>query len=421
MSETTLFFNTTAITMSDPPVLADVDVKVYEGRIVDIVASNDNNLNDALAIDGTGKYLMPGLCDMHVHLFNKEDLLLYLPNGVTTVRVMSGEPAFNQWRDRINSGHEMGPRMYNFGPIMDGDPPVIRDGPQNITVRTPEEARREVLRLKAEGYDFIKIYLMLLPEVFSAIAKACAEESMEFGGHPPFAVGCREAALAGMHSIEHTAYVGLDDVELLAELGTWICPTLIIHRMTERVFAEGQALLQDNRLRYIRARTLSSWERTLESVDHWQDMLEQMNTSRRRWFTDWVAKSRDSFIKTVVRKAYQEGCRLILGTDAPFCFVYPAFSVHDELALLVDCGLTPEDSLKTGTRNAAECLGILAEAGTLEPGKIADLVLMEGNPLEDIKNTERIAGVMKDGRWYDRIALDEMLATVEQACKRANA
>jgi imidazolonepropionase-like amidohydrolase len=418
MSETTLFRNATVITMSHPPVLTGVDIEVRQGRIVGIAEGAGSTAGRvAQVIDCTGKYLIPGLCDMHAHLLTENDLALYIPNGVTTIRNMWGEPAFNEWRDKINQGEKVGPTVYNFGQIMDGDPPVRPADAHNVTVRTPEEARSEVLRMKAEGYDFIKVYSMLSPEAFSAIAETCAEVGMKFGGHPPQAVGCSAAARAGLHSIEHMVYVGMDDVELLAELGTWICPTIIVQNMMDRlVEADAQALLQDDRLRYIDASSYSMWEMSLKWVETMKDKIEQMDDAKRKAMEDWSAKSKYSYAKPIVLKAYRQGCKLILGTDTPNPFVYPGFSVHEELELLVDCGLSPLDALKTATYNAAECLGTLGDTGTIAPGKVADLLLLEGNPLEDIKHTARIAGVMKMGRWYDRAALDKMLTAVEQAC-----
>ncbi len=391
--------------MDEERVLENVDLLVEDGKISRI--GSDIQPGDAEVLSCDGKYLIPGLCDMHMHLVSQGDLDLYMPNGVTTIRNMWGAPEFNQWRDQINAGELTGPTIYNCGQILDGDPPVRPADKYNTTLRTPSEGRKAVFRLKEEGYDFIKVYTNLPLDIYDAIAEASIECEMKFIGHVPRAVGFEHVVEAGQHSIEHIAYVSMDDVDTAASSGVWVCPTMIVQNMITTLHASShaEALLEDNRLRYLDGETRSGWEAAYEGKGA---------LAANKAFQAFLKKSSYEKAKPVVREAYKAGCRLVLGTDTGNPFIYPGFAVHDELALMVDCGLTEYDALKTGTHNAAECLEVLESTGTVEAGKTADLVLLDANPLENITHTQRIAGVMKNGQWFGRQATRNMLSAAER-------
>ncbi len=396
-----LFKRVNVIPMDEEKILENVDLLVEDGKISRI--GPDVSTENAEVISCDGKYLIPGLYDLHMHLTFRGDLDLYLPNGVTTIRNMWGAPEFNQWRDAINAGEITGPSVYNCGQILDGDPPVRPADKYNVTLRTPIEGRKEVFRLKREGYDFIKVYTNLPLDIYDAIAAASKECDMKFIGHVPRAVGFEHVVEAGQHSVEHMSYVALEDIETAARSGIWICPTVIVQNMiTELHMGEdAEAMLKDERLKYIDSETRRGWEMAYEGKEE----LAKIEA-----FQAFLKKSSYEKTKPVVRAAYKAGCRLVLGTDTGNPFIYPGFAVHDELALMVDCGLTTYDALQTATRNAAECLEILHITGTVEAGKAADLVLLEANPLENITHTKRIAGVMKSGQWFDGQAIEGMLS-----------
>jgi len=388
--------------MDEEKILANVDLLVEDGKISRI--GPDVPPENAEVVLCDGKYLMPGLCEMHMHLISRGDLDLYLPNGVTTIRNMWGAPEFNVWRDQVKAGELIGPTVYNCGQILDGDPPVRPADKYNVTLKTPAEGTREVFRMKEEGYDFIKVYTNLPLDIYDAIAEASKECDMKFIGHVPRAVGFEHVVKAGQHSIEHMSYVPMADVETAAHSGVWICPTVIVQNMMTELHmsSDAGALLEDDRLRYMDSETRAGWEMAFEGKEE----LAKIEA-----FQAFLKKSSYEITKPVVRKAYEAGCRFVLGTDTGNPFIYPGFAIHDELALLVDCGLTEYDALKTGTCNAAECLEILDITGTVQEGKTADLILLDANPLENIVHTRRIAGVMKGGQWFDGQAIKGMLET----------
>ena len=187
---------------------------------------------------------------MHMHLSSKGDLDLYLPNGVTTIRNMWGAPEFNTWRDQISAGELTGPNVFNCGQIMDGDPPVRPADTYNVTLNTPAEGRSEVFRMKGEGYDFIKVYTNLPLDIYDAIAVASKECGMNFIGHVPRAVEFEHVVEAGQHSVEHMSYVTMEDIEIAARSGIWICPTVIVQNMITTLHASDHAeeLIEDERL-----------------------------------------------------------------------------------------------------------------------------------------------------------------------------
>ena len=395
-----LFKHVNVIPMDEEKVLGNVDLLVEDGKISRI--GPDIPPEDAEVLLCDGQYLIPGLCDMHMHLSSKGDLDLYLPNGVTTIRNMWGAPEFNTWRDQISAGELTGPNVFNCGQIMDGDPPVRPADTYNVTLNTPAEGRSEVFRMKEEGYDFIKVYTNLPLDIYDAIAVASKECGMNFIGHVPRAVGFEHVVEAGQHSVEHMSYVTMEDIEIAARSGIWICPTVIVQNMITTLHASDHAeeLIEDERLQYVRAEVRTGWEMAYQG-------REEM--AKNEAFQNFLKDASYEKTRPVVRKAYEAGCRFILGTDTGNPFIYPGFSVHDELALMVDCGMTPYDALESGTRNAAECLEVLDVTGTVEKGKTADLVLLDANPLGNIEHTQRIAGVMKGGQWFDRQAIQDML------------
>ncbi|MBE0433155.1 amidohydrolase family protein [candidate division WOR-3 bacterium] len=407
----------------------------------------------AQVVDATGKFLIPGLWDMHVHWSNDRYLPLFIANGVTGARIMWGGPTHLQWRKEIAKGSRLGPRLIIAGSIIDGPEPLI---PGSISVSNETEARQVVRWVKAMGYDFVKIYSRLLREAYFFIADESEKSGIPFAGHIPMSISAVEALDSGQRSVEH-----LDSLIAFGVLFACSRKEEELRKYREKA-SEGLSLQQTLTLSQLAAfRSLS--EKILETYDDdrasalfarfvrnrtWQCPTLTVLRSMRSWDDrnfindprlkympknvreSWDMKNHPFFASntaedwTIGIKVYQKefesvgamrrvGVKLLAGTDVlnPFCF--PGFSLHDELGLLVEAGLTPMQALQAATCNPAEFLGLTDSLGTVEAGKIADLVLLQANPLEDIGNTRKIAGVVFNGKFFPKTALDEILAKIE--------
>ena len=351
---------------------------------------------------------------------------LLLANGVTTIRNMIGDPKHLQWRESIQSGELLGPTIYTAGPIIDGDPPMW---PGSVVVTTVEEARATVFKQKEAGYDFLKVYNGLSREAYDALIAAARTYRMPVVGHVPDEVGLLHALQSGLRSIEHLE--GYDtallregavkghlfswdrlDEKRFAEIarrtehaGTWNCPTLVVFQ--KWIAPEEKDLLRQRLAqkgaKYVSPQTVRSWR------------LEE--TYLKDVSREWAQGIRvtDKVRKQIVKALHDAGARILLGTDYLNPFVIPGFSIHEELRNLVDAGLTPYEAIRAGTRDAAEFLGALDEFGTIEVGKRADLLLLDENPLLDVRNVERIAGVMVRGRWLPGNELRERLERIAKS------
>ncbi len=400
-------------------VLPNHTVLVRGGRIAMIGPAGDVQVPPgALRIEGEGRYLMPGLADMHVHLEYSRDpelLKLFLANGVTTVRSMDGRPYILGWKRAVAAGELLAPTIYTAGPLLDGDPPLRDD---NTVVRTAEEARAEVLAQADAGYDFVKVYGNLSEEAYRAVLAAAAERGLPVAGHLPRGVTVEEALRSGQRSIEHAATFGeaveaddspfrdrfhwsklflampVDSARMeavareAARSGAWITPTLI---QAERGLAPPDSVAA-----WIAAPETALLPR--DAVEFWKAEAER-NASRMD-AADWerVRRGRENR-ERLVRTLYRAGARLLVGTDTPNPFVVPGFSVLGELRSFVDAGLPRSAVLAAATRGAAEALGEIEEFGTVEAGKRADLLLLSGNPLEDLDALRNPEGVMVRGRF----------------------
>lgn len=412
--------------------LPDRTVIVQGDRILSIDPSSANITlpEGGQRIDAHGGFLIPGLWDMHVHIHDTEDLPLYLANGVVGVRLMFGAKDTNDLRAKL-SAVPFAPQVIYGSPIVDGDPPVW---PNSIVVRKPEDARRVVDEIKSSGADFVKIYNGLTRDVYLAIADESKKQGIPFAGHLPHEVRASEASEAGQRSIEHLDGIliacsqheqelmrqlrplrFLENINTMAEASrsfdparcqalfaefrrnqTWQVPTLTVHRGI--AYMNDSHFTSDPRLAYMSTVTRQRWH---PENDH----------RFRRWRSSEFDQQRSVLRvdQQLVSMMFRAGVPLLAGTDAmnPFCF--PGFSLHDELALLVESGVTPLAALQMATLRPAEFLGHSAESGSIAPGKRADLVLLSGDPLADIHNTTKIQAVWFAGNYLDRAALDAML------------
>jgi len=446
----------TVIDATGAPARPDMTVLINGNRITEIGKSNEiRPPKNAEIENATGKFLIPGLWDMHVHWYEKDYLPLFIANGVTGIRIMWGMPMHHQWRKEIEAGQLLGPHLLIASPLVDGPKPVW---PGSTTVANASEARQTVIQAKRDGDDFIKVYSLLPRDAYFAIADESKKQGIPFEGHVPISVSAEEASNAGQKSIEHltgvlpacstraaellkssqqtlaaiiagqqppvSAVHGAASREweelaletyspqkaeaLFAELKknqTWQCPTLTVLRSI--AFLDDPSFTNDPRLKYMPRDLRAAW-------DPKTDFRLKTRTAK-DWALSKKVFSKDAEIVGAMQRA---GVKILAGTDTlnPYCF--PGFSLHDELGLLVKAGLSPMEALQAATLNPARFMGQEKDFGTVEAGKIADLVLLDANPLNDIANTKRIDVVVLGGKLFPRASLDGMLAKVEALASR---
>jgi imidazolonepropionase-like amidohydrolase len=439
----------TVIDATGTPPQPDVTVVITDDRITAMGNGADiRPPTNAVVVNATGKFLIPGLWDMHVHWYEKDYLPLFIANGVTGVRMMWGMSLHHEWRKEIGQGSLVGPHLLLASTIVDGPKPTW---PGSITAGTAAEGRQAVTRARQEGADFVKVYSVLPREAYFAIAEESKRQGLPFAGHVPIAVPAQEASAAGQKTIEHLTGIlaacssreadllksaqeelsadpattneptrliahlrheselALDTYRpakaeaLFAEFKrnqTWQCPTLTVLRLFP--FAADPSVTNDVRLKYMPPWTRFEWNAA--NSNHFANRSPEIAALGKRYFQKHLE---------IVGAMQQAGVGILAGTDTgnPYCL--PGFSLHDELSLLVRAGLTPMEALQAATLNPARAMGRESDLGTAEKGKLADLVLLEANPLDDIANTRKIAAVAFGGRLFSQASLNEMLGRVE--------
>ncbi len=416
--------NVNVIPMDRERVLTNQTVTIKNGKIAAITdASKAKPAKNALVVDAKGKYLMPGLAEMHAHVPPvddmapmKEVLTLFLANGVTTIRGMLGHSMHLKLREQIRSGEVLGPHFYTTGPSFSG-----------LTVKTPEEGAQRVRDQKAAGYDYLKLHPGLTLRNFNAVAATAKEVGIPFVGHVSSGVGVWRAIEAGYSSIDHmdgfveglippNQLPGESETGLFAMFvsdkadrsqipklmqalkarNIWVVPT---QALAERWFSPipPQELDKAPEMKYMNKQTREGWIRAKQNI------LDNKSYDKEE-IKKYIQLRRD-----LIKACYESGVGLLLGSDGPQVFNVPGFSVHHELKYLVDAGLTPYQALRTGTVNVAEYLGQSATSGTITAGKKADLVLLSGNPLEDVTQAARIEGVVLGRKWLDKGYLQKEL------------
>lgn len=403
--------NVHVIPMVREEILAD-HVVLVEGDVITAVGPRDDVAipEGATRIDGRGGYLLPGLADLHVHLTKRAELLLYVAHGVTTVRNMWGGEDTLELRNRIAAGEVLGPTIYTTGPILDGPEPRW---PSSVTLHNTANARAAVKQAQKLGYDAVKVYDGLEPHVYQALVARASEAGIPVVGHVPYDVGLDAVLEAGQRSIEHLRgyWPELEGAEAFAaaaaktaKAGTWNCPTLVVHDLPFTALEDLEAARQLPEVRLVPPSIVARWD---PARDVRFEGINQMTPELRA-----AHQERMVAVREIVGALHDAGAPLVLGTDAPNPFVVPGHAAHEELRQLVHCGLTPFEALQTGTTKAAAFLG-RGNAGSIEPGKVADLLLVEGDPLADIGATVLIAGVMARGQWLPRTELDERLEALQ--------
>jgi len=429
VATTTAFVGVHVIPMDREVVLRDHTVIVKDEVIVAIGPRDVMRIPDeAQRIDGDGRYLMPGLADMHVHMFSASEGELLIAHGVTFVRNMWGTPTQQALVERAAKGDPDLPTIYTVGELVDGEPPIW-DG--SAVVTSADEGRAHVRSEHEDGFDAIKVYNRLTRESYDAIVDTARELELDIVGHVPNDVGLEHVLASRQRTIEHlqgyhrallpddwtfgdssfTAYrarylaqVNAADLSMLPKFvamtrdaGTWNCPTIIV---LDKMMAESSRESEREALMYVDPNTRGWWASITDGVQ--PPPADDIRTFRENLYA-------------VVRELHRAGCPLLLGSDFPNPWVVPGDSIHDELRHLVNAGLSPFEALRTGTVEPARYMRAPYDFGTVQVGRRADLVLLEDNPLEDIRHTRGIAGVMLRGDWNDAERLADRLRGVVES------
>ena len=423
-ADSTAFINVNLIPMTSAAVQSARTVIVTDGEIVVIGAVESTPVpDDAVVVDGTDRFLMPGLSEMHGHVPGGSSaelervLHLYVVNGITTVRGMLGQPSHLELRSEIQNGARLGPRLYTSGPSFNGR-----------SVSSPARAISMVEQQHAAGYDFLKIHPGLTREEFDAVAATADRVGIRFAGHVPEDVGIERALAAGIATVDHldgymesllrphddpsgglggffgvfiadqadaTRIAGI--AAATATAGVWNVPTNSLFRHVTSSAMDPEDMVDWPEMKYMPADTVARWRRAK------QDVLDDDN------YRPATAARAIALRQQLILDLHRNGAGLLLGSDSPQIFNVPGFAIHRELEYLVEAGLTPFEALQTGTVNPAEFFGRTGDFGVVQTGAEADLVLLDANPLEDITNTRRIHGVMLRGRWLPRAEIDDIL------------
>ena len=422
-----VFTSVNVIPMDREHVLQNQTVVTKDGKIT-AIGNNIKYGRDAFVIDGKGKFLMPGLAEMHGHVppVNdldpmKEVLELFVYHGITTVRGMLGHPKHLELRKGLQTGAIFGPRFITSGPSINGN-----------SAPDPATAVAMVKSQQAAGYDFIKIHPGLSWETFSAMAKAANEARHPFSGHVPFAVNVWRGIEAGYTTIDHldgfvdalvpgignmteqeVGIFGLyianraDTTRILALIaalkkgGTWVVPT---QALAERWFSPDrstESLSKATEMKYMSTGQINGWIQSknnlMSNPSYNEDEVRALIRLRRK----------------LIYECNRNGVGLLLGCDAPQVFNVPGMATHHELQYLVDAGLTPYEALRTGTVNVGNFLK-RKDIGTVKAGSVSDLILLNGNPLQNISQSTNIAGVMVGQTWLSKEVIDSELKKLEK-------
>lgn len=418
--------NVSVIPMTNDQVLSNQTVLINTGKIVDIV--DTDSYKAKTIIDGTGKYLMPGLTEMHAHIpvptdgndsLVKETLFLYLSQGITNIRGMLGNPYHLELRAQVEKGEIVSPRIYTSSPSLNGN-----------SIPTPEEARTKITQYQKDGYDFLKIHPGIKLEVWDEVEKTANEVGIPYAGHVPIEVGIRRVLDAKYQTVDHldgyleglvpasanvdpnkNGFFGYDftdlvDEALIDELVTKTLANKVGIVTTQTLFTRWfsptppEELLKTPEMQYMSPKTLFTWRQNKSQI------IGNPKYDKEKW---------ERFINLrtkILQKMDTAGVTFLLGSDAPQVFNVPGFSLHHELKTMSEAGLSNFKTLQSGTINPAIFFNAKGKYGTIEKGAASDLVLLTGNPMDNIENAQKIEGVMVGETWLPKEKIEEELKRI---------
>lgn len=413
------FTNVHVLSMGSDKILENYTVITEEDRIVKVGPADEVKIpDDAHMIDSKGKYLMPGLAEMHGHVpptdpgsnapsyFNdkyvEHTLFLYVSSGITTVRGMLGYPNQLELKDKVNSGELIGPNLYLAGPSFNGN-----------SISSPAQARERVKQQKEEGWDLLKVHPGLTRPEYDAMAETAHEVGIHFGGHVPQEVGIVHAIEMGQLTMDHIdGYVSYltsfekqerdqkmaGIIQMTKDNGVWIVPT---QALWETIIgaADYEAMKQYDELKYIPKAVKQNYF----------NFAENPQTGYAIGNPDDHAELR----RKLLEEMNKAGVRILMGTDAPQLFSVPGFSIHRELPLMKEANMTNFEIIESGTKNVGEYFADWDDFGTIAEGQRADLILVDENPLQDLTTIQDHSGVMVQGKWYSRTMIDKKLEEIE--------
>ncbi len=418
--------NVSVLPMNSEQLLPNQTVLIENGKIKSINTSSTYNAKQV--IDGTGKYLMPGLTEMHAHIpvategndsLVTETLFLYLSQGITNIRGMLGNPYHLDLRKAVAKGDILGPRIYTSSPSLNGN-----------SIPTPEEARTKITQYQKDGYDFLKIHPGIKLEVWDEVEKTANEVGIPYAGHVPVEVGINRALAAKYKTVDHldgyleglvpasanvdpskNGFFGYDFTDLVDEslIDALVTKTLdnkVGVVTTQTLFTRWfsptppEELLQAPEMQYMSPKTLFTWRQSKTQL------INGATYDAEKW-------ERYIAIRTkILQKMDAAGVTFLLGSDAPQVFNVPGFSLHHELQAMADAGISNFKILQAGTVNPAIFFDAKGTYGTIENGAVSDLVLLDANPLENLGNANKIAGVMVGKEWLSKKTIDQRLAAI---------
>lgn len=423
-AQKTAFTNISVISMTGEGTLDNHTVLVEGDLIIKVGPTQDISIDEkTTVIDGSGKYLIPGLSEMHGHVpptdppenapsyytdqYVEHTLFLYVAAGITTVRGMLGWPNQLELKEKVNSGEMIGPNLYLAGPSFNGN-----------SIDSPPQAIEKVKQQKNEGWDLLKIHPGLTREEYDAMAETANELGIRFGGHVPEAVGIEHAIEMGQETMDHIDgyYRWLQQfeeaewedrleeiVEKTKKAGVWIVPT---QALWETIIgaADYNVIKQYDELKYIPQAVRQNYNAYISNNIGDQSKSERQEALKQ---AEWRQK--------LLREMNEQDVRILMGTDAPQLFSVPGFSIHRELPFMADAGMTPYEILASGTVNVGSYFSNEDEFGMIAESHRADLLMLNKNPLEDIAHLQNNAGVMVQGRWYSKEKIEKRLDEIEAA------
>lgn len=426
-NDATVISNVNVINVRDGSIDSNKTVIITDEKISEILDEIPELADGVNQIDGEGKYLMPGLAEMHAHIPSpewgrnrtEETLFLYLSNGVTTIRGMLGHPVHLELREQAKQNEILSPRIFTSSPSLNGN-----------TVPNHEEARNKVTAYQQDGYDFLKIHPGIPLDAFDELVKTANEVGINFAGHVPVDVGIRHALESGYASVDHVdgfleglvpedagvepdqnGFFGynftdlaeeskIDElVQMTNEYNVWVVPT---QSLFDRWFSpeDANALARASEMQYMPASTIEDW------VSSKQNLVNNDDYSADQWETFNAIRQK------LIYELHHNGHGLLLGSDAPQVFNVPGFSIHHEIQGMLDAGLTPLEAIQIGTLNPAKYFGMEGEFGEVVTGASADLILLNANPLNNLEALQDKAGVMVRGGWLSQKEIDRRLSEI---------